>query len=158
GAEDRASKREELEREAALLSPGSDGLIALPYWSGVMNPYWNDTARGAYIGLHPGHEPAHLYRALLEGIALEQRLHLEGVEAAINRSIREVVVMGGGSRSDLWCQILADALGRPLFRAKNPDSAALGAAMLAAVGHGHFSTFEEAAEDMIEMDRTFVPR
>ena len=88
---------------------------------------------------------------------MEQRLHLEGVEAAINRGIAEVVVLGGGSRSDLWCQIFADALARPLRRAKTPDSAALGAAMLAAVAHGQFASFEAAAQDMVQLERTFEP-
>ncbi len=155
--EDRNAARERLEVEAARLAPGSDGLVALPYWSGVMNPYWHDTARGALIGLHPGHEAAHLYRAILEGIALEQRLHLEGIETAINRTIAELVVLGGGSRSDLWCQILADALGRPLQRCQTPDSAALGMAILAGVSHGIFSSFEDAVDEMTHLGKTFTP-
>lgn len=156
-ADDRNAARAELEAEAGLLAPGSDGLVALPYWSGVMTPYWNDTARGAFIGLHPGHQPAHLYRAVLEGIALEQRLHLEGVETAINRSITELVLLGGGSQSDLWCQVLADVLARPLRRCQTPDSAALGMAILASVSHGLFSSFEDAVGEMTHLGETFSP-
>ncbi len=157
GRSDRNAARAELEEAARVLAPGSDGLVAVPYWSGVMNPYWNDTARGAFIGLHPSHEAAHLYRAILEGIALEQRFHLEGIEATINRSITELVVLGGGSRSDLWCQIFADALGRPLRRCKTPDSAALGVAILAAVSHGVFATFEDAVNEMTHLEAHFRP-
>lgn len=154
---DRAAMRHELEQQAAHLSPVSDGLIALPYWAGVMNPYWHDSARGAYIGLHPGHRPAHLYRALLEGIALELRTHLEGVEAATGENVEDLVVLGGGSQSNLWCQIISDVLGRPVRRCKTPDAAALGAAVLAAVSHGIFPSFEIATSEMTTLGAEFRP-
>ncbi len=127
---------EDLEARAPAVPAGSDGLVVLPYWCGVMNPYWNDDATGMVLGLHGGHGPEHFYRAVLEGIALEQRLHLEGVEAVTGKPSREIVVMGGGSRSELWCQILADVLGRVIVRCETPEATALGAAILAAVGHG----------------------
>jgi xylulokinase len=114
-----------------VIPAGADGLVLLPYWAGVMNPFWDDSASGAVIGWRANHGPAHLYRATLEGIALEQRLHLEGVEAATG-PIEQLVVMGGGSQSDLWCQILADTLNKPVVRAHTAEATALGAAMLAA--------------------------
>lgn len=157
GEKDVPLARDRFESEAARLAPGSEGLLALPYWVGVMNPYWDDGARGAFLGLHAGHKPEHLYRALLEGMALEQRLHIEGVEAAIHHTVRDLVLLGGGARSDLWCQILADTLGRPLARAELLDAASLGAAVLAAVSHGVYSSFEDATSEMVRAERVFTP-
>lgn len=126
----------QLEAEAALLEPGSAGLLLVPYWCGVMNPFWNDAATGVVLGWHGGHRAAHVYRAILEGIAFEQRLHLEGVERATNTPIEEIVVLGGGSESSLWCQILADVLQKRVVRAESSEATALGAAQVAAIAHG----------------------
>ena len=126
----------ELESRARSLPPGSDGLVLVPYFNAVMNPYWDDDATGIVVGWHGAHEPVHLYRAILEGIAFEQRLHSSGVERASGQTIEEFVVMGGGSKSALWRQILADTLGKPIVRAANPEATALGAGMLAAAATG----------------------
>ncbi|MCH2110157.1 MAG: hypothetical protein MK135_12585, partial [Polyangiaceae bacterium] len=64
-SEDRLPRMKELEEEALQLPAGSQGLVALPYWSGVMNPFWDETARGVFLGLNAEHSPAHLFRALL---------------------------------------------------------------------------------------------
>jgi len=146
----------ELEQAAAVLPPGADGLLLVPYWNGVMNPYCDDDATGVVIGWHGGHGPAHLYRAIIEGIALEQRLHCRGVEQAVGR-IDELVVMGGGSKSELWCQILADTLERRLVRSATAEVTALGAAMLAAVGAGAFPDAEAASEKMSGTAESFEP-
>jgi xylulokinase len=147
---------DELERDASGIAPGSEGLFLVPYWNGVMNPYWDDAARGILVGLSGEHRPAHLYRALLEGIALEQRLHTTGVEAA-SGPIDEMIVMGGGSKSALWCQILADAIGKPMVRAGTTEATALGAAMLAAVATGLHPSIEEAARAMSRRGERFDP-
>lgn len=142
--------------EAEALSPGSDGLVLLPYFHGVMNPHWDDDATGLFLGLHGGHGPAHFYRAILEGIALEQRLHTEGVERASGR-IHEIVTMGGGSQSALWCRILADVLDKPIVRAGTSEATALGAGILAAFGAGVFPDIEAAARAMTSRGETFLP-
>jgi xylulokinase len=157
GSKTRLETMFELEAEAGTINAGAEGLVAIPYWAGVMNPYWDDGARGSFIGLHPSHRPAHLYRALLEGIALEQRLHLEGVAQAIGKSNRDLVVLGGGSRSDIWCQILADVLGRPIHRCRTADAASLGAAVLSSVAHGVHPSFERATEKMTRLGARFEP-
>jgi xylulokinase len=146
----------ELEHEARGLPPGTEGLLAVPYWNGVMNPYWDDNASGMLVGLHGGHGRAHFYRAVLEGIALEQRLHTRGVEQAVGR-IEELVVMGGGSKSELWCRILADTLDRPIVRSATTEATALGAAMLAAAGAGRFADAEAASAAMSSTAETFAP-
>jgi len=146
----------ELERAAAALVAGSNGLTLVPYWNGVMNPFWDDFASGIVVGLTGSHGPAHLYRALLEGIAFEQRLHSSGVEADVG-PIAEFVAMGGGSSSALFCQILADVLARPLVRSATREATALGAAMIAAVGSGLHGSFEDAAQAMCRDGERFVP-
>ncbi|HEY6558626.1 MAG TPA: FGGY family carbohydrate kinase [Polyangiaceae bacterium] len=145
----------ELESQAAQLPPGADGLVLVPYWNGVMNPYWDDDATGITLGWHGAHGPAHLYRAFLEGIAFEQRLHSRGVELATER-IQEFVVMGGGAKSPLWCQILADVLERKIMRSATHEASALGAAMLASVAAGLFPSVESAARAMARTSDVFT--
>jgi xylulokinase len=153
----RAKTMRELESQARLIMPGADGLITLPYWNGAMNPYWDDGARGGFLGLTPRHRPAHLYRSVLEGLAMEHRLHLEGVTKTVGRLDQPLVLIGGGSRSDLWCQIFSDVLGRPLHRTRSPDATSTGAAILAAVAHGHYPSFERAVEQMSKLGARFEP-
>jgi xylulokinase len=157
GSHTRRLTLDELEEASRSIAPGSDGLLALPYWAGVMSPYWDDRARGALIGLHPNHRPEHIYRAILEGISCELRFQLEGVESALGRLEREVRLIGGGSRSQVWCQILADVLNRPVLRSETADASALGAAVLGAVAHGIYPDFEQAQEKMTRFDRRFEP-
>jgi len=145
-----------LEARAGALPPGADGLLLVPYWNGVMNPYWDDDASGIMVGLHGGQDAAHVYRAVIEGIALEQRLHTEGVEAATG-AIDEFVVMGGGSRSDLWCQILADVLQKRVVRAGTSEATALGAGMLAARAAGLHADIKSAALAMSTRGEAFSP-
>ncbi len=152
-----SSKLAALERAAVDLPPGAGGLLALPYFAGVMNPYWDDAASGVLLGLTAAHGPAHLYRAIIEGIALEHRVHTEGVEAALGEPITEFVVMGGGSRSDLWCQILADVLQRPIVRSATVEATCLGAGMLAAVHVRLVPDLASAAQAMTQTGRRFVP-
>lgn len=157
GEKDRPTALLRLEAEGSAIPATSEGLVTLPYWSGVMNPYWDDGARGAFIGLHRSHRPGHLYRSILEGIALEQRLQLEGVKQAVGRANDDLVVLGGGSRSNLWCQILADVLGHPIRRCKTADAPALGAAVLASVAHGVHPSFERATQEMTRLSTSFEP-
>ena len=146
-----------LERAAAALPTGSDGLMVVPYWNGVMNPYWDDAATGITLGWTGRHGPAHWYRAILEGIAFEQRLHSTGVEAATGIDIQELVVMGGGSNSALWCQILADVLGRRIVRARTAEATSLGAGLLAAVATGIHPDSAAAVAAMTQTAEPFEP-
>ena len=147
----------ELEAEAEDLSAGSEGLLLVPYWCGVMNPYWDDLASGTIVGLRGHHGRAHFYRAILEGLAFEQRLHSEAVEAATGNAITEFLVVGGGARSDLWCRIIANVTGKPVQRLAETEASALGAAILAAVGSGAFPTCGEAVSSMSSRAERFEP-
>ncbi len=143
-----------IEREAASLGPGAGGVL-LPYWAGVMNPYWDDLASGAIVGLRGEHGPGHVFRALLEGLACESRLHVEGLEAA--GPIDELVVMGGGAQSDLFCQIVADVTGRRVVRCATNEASCLGAGVLAAVAAGVFADCDEATRAMTHRGEVFTP-
>ncbi len=157
GASDPGQKLAELEREAEALPAGAEGLLIVPYWNGVMNPYWDDSARGIVVGLTGRHGPAHIHRAVLEGIAFEQRLHTSGVEAATGNPITEMVVMGGGAKSTLWCQLLSDILQKPVVRARTTEATALGAGILATLGAGLHADLDTAVTRMTAMGERFTP-
>lgn len=146
-----------LETAAATLPPGAEGLLALPYWAGALTPYWDHNARGVLIGLTGIHGKSHVYRALLEGIALEQRLLTTGAESVLSEPISEVVALGGGSRSAVWCQIIADVMKRRLVVVREPESTCLGAGMLAAAAVGIHGSVVEAAAAMSGTSAGFEP-
>ena len=147
----------ELERGARAVPPGAEGLLLVPYFATVMNPYWDDDATGMLIGLRGEHGPAHVFRAILEGIACEQRLHLTAIEGATGTEIESVHVLGGGATSELWCQILADVLGRSVVRTKTQEATSLGAAMLAAAAAGLHASPRAASERMGGLAEGFLP-
>jgi xylulokinase len=148
---DEKSPEDVLEAAAAGISPGADGLVLVPYWNSAMNPYWDAAASGIVVGWRGIHRAPHFYRAILEGIAFEQRLHTLGVESALGREIDRYVAVGGGADSALWCQIIADVTGKPVFRAATSEAAALGAAILAAAGIGMHADVRSAARAMTSL-------
>ncbi len=139
---------EQLGDQIKDLPPGSEGLVLIPYWNSVLNPYWDPKASGIVFGWRGHHEPCHLYRAILEGIAFELRLHFEGVGSALGEEISRLVVMGGGANNDHWCQIIANVIGMDLERTRTTEATALGAGIIAAVGAGLFENFRSAASEM----------
>jgi xylulokinase len=141
----------QLEAEAEQIEPGSDGVMVLPYWNAVMNPYWDPDARGCIIGLSSGHHRGHLYRALLEGIAMEQSLASKAVELATGQRTEEFAVIGGGAKSKLWLQIIADSCNKKVLTFSSDEASSLGAGISAAVGAGWFATFEKAAKNMVHV-------
>ncbi len=123
--------RDALEAAAAAVGPGAEGLLTLPYWNAAQTPYWDPLARGAVVGWHGRHTPAHLYRSVMEGVAFELRLHLERLEAATGRRVEHLRAVGGGARSPLWVQVVADVTGRAVRVCSAGEVSAAGAAMLA---------------------------
>ncbi|GGM05207.1 xylulokinase [Nakamurella endophytica] len=146
-----------LEAAAAQLPPGAQGLLALPYWTGALTPYWDHHARGALIGLNGMHGKAHVYRALLESIAFEQRLLTTGAEKATGTPITRMIALGGGSRSRVWCQIIADVLQRRVDVVAEPESTCLGSGMLAAAAVGIHDGIEQAVAGMSATGRHTDP-
>jgi len=138
----------QLEAEAAAVPIGSGGLLAVPYWGAVMTPYWDPQARGCFVGLTGSHRIGHLYRALLEGIALEQAFVSRMIEAETRDPIQAFIAVGGGAASDLWCQIVADASGKAVRHSQTVEAASLGAGMCAAAGAGWYANAADAARAM----------
>jgi xylulokinase len=151
------SPEEILEAAAAKTPPGALGLMLVPYWNNVMNPYWDPTAAGITIGWSGAHGREHFYRAILEGIAYEQRLVGDAMMAATGQRFSEYITMGGGSRSDLWCQIIADVTGVPVVRSLTSEATCLGAAILAAVAAGWYRDGQVAAASMCSAGACFAP-
>jgi xylulokinase len=146
---------ETLVSEAAEVPPGADGLTFLPYLTGERTPHADANARGVFCGIYAGHTRGHLARAVLEGVAFALKDSL-GLERALGVSPEQAVIVGGGARSDVWRQVIADALETPLVTV-GPARAAkgkvtpglgapMGAAMMAAVAAGEFSSVQEAAK------------
>lgn len=136
--------------------PGSDGLVLLPYWSpGLRVP--GPEARGAVIGFSAVHTRAHLYRAILEGLAYALREGAERTEKRSGVPISEIRVAGGGSQSRQAMQITADIFGLPVSRPHIYEASGLGAAVDAAVGLGLHPDFATAVNAMTRLGEQFQP-
>ncbi|MDA8193493.1 MAG: FGGY family carbohydrate kinase [Thermaerobacter sp.] len=127
----------QLDRQAAEIPPGSDGLVILPYFLGEKTPILNPSARGMVFGLMLHHTDAHLFRAVLESVIYGFRHHVD-VIAEAGYSINRVFATNGGAKSALWRQIAADALQVPLLAFPQHPGSAMGAAIVAAMGAGQF--------------------
>lgn len=132
----------DLDREAAEVPPGAEGLIVLPYFLGEKTPIFDPLARGLFLGLTLTHRRAHLYRAILEGISFGFYHHLQ-VLAERGLTATKARVTNGGARSMLWKQITADVLGVPLEQIARHPGSSLGAAFIAGKGIGAFQAWDE---------------
>jgi xylulokinase len=140
--------------EAATIPPTAEGLVFLPYLTGERTPHADPHARGAFVGLTIRHGRGHLIRAVMEGVAMGLRDSLEILQSMTVAS-HQIRVSGGGARSPLWRQILADVFGCDLATVTVTEGAAYGAALLAGVGAGVFASVEEACDRTIGiLDRT----
>lgn len=142
--------------QAKKSSPGARGLTFLPCMGGAMTPDWNGAARGSFTGLTLSHTLDDMSRAVFEGIAFGLRDNVDRFRE-MGISCESVRIVGGGTKSPFWCQMKADVLGLPLVAVKDPEGAAIGAAMLASVGEGNFKGLEEAAEAMVELGARYEP-
>ena len=146
-----------LEAEAAAAPIGANGIAVMPHWSGSMTPYWDSKTRGIIAGLTSSHHRGDVYRGLLEGIALEQAL-MTNLAARQSQPVDHYVAIGGGSRSDLLCQIMADATARDVKRLDTVEASSLGAAIAAAKGVGWVTSVPQAAQAMAGKPvKTFRP-
>ncbi len=121
--------------EAARVPAGAKGLSWLPWLHGERSPVDDRAVRGGFVGLSLEHEAGHLVRAVLEGVALNARWLMKHLEQNLGRPLQRVTVVGGGARSELWCQVLADVLDREVRQVEGPQHAnCRGAALQALVG------------------------
>jgi len=136
---------------AADVPPGSEGLLFLPYLTGERTPHPDPLARGGFIGLTVRHNQPHLTRAVLEGVAFGLRDSLELMRDAGLANITQIRASGGGLRSPLWRQILADVLQTDIVTVNTTEGAAYGAAVLALVGAGVFASVEAAWAKLVRV-------
>jgi xylulokinase len=144
----------ELDRAAAGCPPGGNGLIFLPYLLGERSPYWNPAARGAFIGLTMPDGRAQMARAVLEGVGFNLRIILESLQSQ-GVEVEEMRLIGGGSKSAVWRQILADIYELPVTVLDLPYAAtALGAAIAGGVGVGIYPDYSVAQTLAPVLERT----
>ena len=142
---------------AAAIPAGCEGLLFLPYLTGERTPHPDPLARGAFAGLTIRHNQAHLVRAVLEGVAFGLRDSFELMKQAGQKEIRQVRVSGGGARSPLWRQILADVLGAELVTVNTTEGAAYGSALLAGVGAGLWPDVDAACQATVRLTGSTAP-
>jgi xylulokinase len=141
---------------AAEVAPGAEGLMFHPYLIGERSPYWDANLRGSFTGATMRHGKGHFMRALLEGVAFSLRDCL-GTILEMQLPVDEIRLIGGGAKSDLWAQILADVFDRPIVRPAGTD-ASFGSAMLAGVGVGLFADEADAVHQCTKVHDTLRPR
>ncbi len=130
-----------LSMEAAEIAPGSEGLVVLPYFAGERSPIYDSLARGTVLGLTLSHTRRHLYRALLEGVAYALRHNIQAlVDSGV--SITRIVATGGGTKSELWTQIVSDVIGMDQHVVLHPAGAPYGDAFLAGYATGIFNDLQ----------------
>lgn len=144
-----------LDREAGEIPPGSDGLIFHPYLEGERSPYWDPLLRADFLGLTMRHTRGHMVRALYEGVTFA----LKDCSLGFTKSgfhFKEFSLIGGGARSPVWAQIVADVMGVRVLLPEQGD-ASFGAALLAGVGIGAFADEREAVRRCVHFRQSIEP-
>ena len=149
-----ASREEYLEREAEGVPAGSDGLMTVLDW---LAPTDKPFRKGEIIGFDARHTRGHVYRSILEAIALTMKQNVDAMCEELGIALREIVVSGGGANSPLFMHIFADVFGIPASRSMGNGGAGLGSAICAAVATGAYPDFETAAANMTKSRESFAP-
>lgn len=145
-----------LNQKAANVEVGSEGLIFLPYLYGERTPHADANARGVFFGISGRHQQKHFVRAVMEGVTFGLKDSLRLIEKQ-NVDIKEIRAIGGGAKSEVWQQIMADILGYPINLLNVEEGPAYGAALIAGVGVGVFNSFETVADNIIKVKKTVQP-
>jgi FGGY-family pentulose kinase len=157
GAADKASALGSLEEEAAIVAPGSEGLVMLDYWQGNRTPRRDPRARGVIFGLTLAHEPRHLLRCAYEGIVFGSR-HILDELALAGVKVTGAAAGGGGTQSRIWLQMTADVCNIPITVPRDAEACGIiGSAVCAATGAGRYASLSEAAAAMVKDERTVRP-
>jgi sugar (pentulose or hexulose) kinase len=143
-----------LARDAASIPPGSDGLLTIPDWLAPADQLYR---KGVMIGFQELHTKAHVFRSILEGIAMTLKNHYDAMISELEVEPASIIVSGGGSASDLYMQIIADMYGVPSVRNKVSGAVALGSAICVAVAMGTYGSFREAVGQMVSKRDEFMP-
>lgn len=152
-----AERYETLLAEAAEAPPGCEGLCFMPYLTGERCPYADPHARGGWVGLTSRHGRGHLVRAVLEGVTFAMAQILDLVRG-VGVPVRTLRIGGGGAKSELWRQMTADVCGAGVELPATEEGPAFGAALLAGVGVGVWSSTPSACEQTIRIAERLEPR
>ncbi len=148
------SREEHIESEAARVPAGSDGLmITLDWLASATTPF----RKGTMLGFDARHTRGHIYRSILEAIAMTMKSNVDAMSGELGIELTEIVLSGGGSTSPLFMQIFADVFGVPASRCVGPSGASLGAAICAAAATGVYPDIEQAAATMTHPRESFNP-
>jgi xylulokinase len=145
-----------MDKAAAEINPGSDGLVMLPHLQGAMAPENDPKAKGVFYGVTLAHKRAHFTRAIMESIAFILRKNIEVIED-MGIPVNEIRSLGGGAKSAFWGQLKADVTGKPVIITDNEEEACLGAAIVAGKGIGIFSSLKEASSKMVNIKQRYDP-
>ena len=146
-----------LETLAAQTQIAANSPLFLPHLDGERAPLWTATSRAAFAGLSGASGPGEVVAAVLEGVAFSARLALEAVERSAAHLAPVLRHGGGGSRCDAWCQIRANALGRPIARVAVADAGAMGALAMGGVASGNFPDLAAATQNLVPVEKVFEP-
>ena len=149
------SSEEMLSREAELVPSGSDGLMTVLDWLAPTDKLYK---KGMMIGFDGRHSRAHMYRSILEAIAMTMKSRADEMCDELGIELKEIIISGGGSNSDLFMQIFADVFGVPSKRNVVNGAAGLGSAICAAVAVGAYDSFDTAVEKMVKIKDEFLPK
>ncbi len=143
-----------LNNRLSEIPPGCDGLVFQPYFNAASNV---PIARGSVVGFSDIHTRIHIYRGIIEGINFALMDGLKTIERRGDLKVKQLFVAGGGSQSDVICQITANMFGLPVNRTQTHEVSGLGSSMVAFTGKGIFKSLEEATEKMVHVKDTFLP-
>jgi xylulokinase len=153
---DDSSAFEIMSAKASETQPGAGGIIYIPYLFGKFHPVLNPHAKAVFFGINGMTTRAQMIRAVMEGCCYDMYESLK-VSLDIGLQIDEIIVTGGPSKSDLWCQIMADVMNKTIVVVNAPEAAPFGDAILAGVGTGVFESFEDVAEKFITRVKNYEP-
>lgn len=153
-AREGSSREAWIEQEATEVPPGADGLTAVLDW---LAPTDHPYRKGSLLGFDARHRRGHIYRAIIEAIALTMHANIGAMVAEADRDLRSLVLSGGGANSPLFMQVFADVFGLPASRATGAAGASMGAAMLAAAAVGLHPDIDTAVAVMASERETFAP-
>jgi len=145
-----------MNEEAFYIPIGSEGLIVLDYWQGNRNPYTDYMVQGAIWGLTLKHKPAHIFRAIMEGIAFGTENILRTLSEN-GLKIDSIYISGGTAKSDLWLKIHADVSNVPIYITEFTEASILGSAVCATKGAGVYKSLTEASDNMVRVKRVIEP-
>lgn len=147
----------QIDKQVQNIDPGCDGLIMIPHLQGAGPPDTDNNQKGVYFGITLAHKKAHFARAIMESIAMVLKRMIEAMEP-LGVEVEKIIALGGGSKSNVWCQLKADAIGVPLnIMSTTESSACLGAAILAGVASEIWNTPEEAADKIVKVENSYTP-